>query len=131
MKYAYPIIISRTQHDGFNIVFVPDFNINTQGKGVEDAIDMARDAIGLTGITYQDDGLQLPTPSNINEIKKDHKDDILTLVDIDFKEFRRIEDLRSVKKNCTLPAWLNYKAEKAGVNFSKLLQEAIKQELNL
>ncbi len=104
MKYAYPVIISRTQQDDFNIVFVPDFNINTQGKDVEDAIDMARDAIGLTGITYQDDGQPLPTPSNINEINKEHKDDILTLVDIDFKEFRRIEDLRSVKKNCTLPA---------------------------
>ena len=48
MKNAYPIVM--TQGKEFIVVFVPDFNINTQGKDVPDAIEMARDAIGLMGI---------------------------------------------------------------------------------
>jgi len=39
MKNAYPIIM--TQGKEFIVVFIPDFNINTQGKDVPDAIEMA------------------------------------------------------------------------------------------
>ena len=63
MKNAYPIIM--TQGKEFIVVFVPDFNINTQGKDIPDAIEMARDAIGLMGIDMQDDGEVLPEASSI------------------------------------------------------------------
>ena len=63
MKNAYPIVM--TQGKEFIVVFVPDFNINTQGKDVPDAIEMARDAIGLMGIDMQDDGEALPEASSI------------------------------------------------------------------
>lgn len=48
MKSAYPIVM--TQGEEFIMVFIPDFNINTQGKNIPDAIEMARDAIGIMGI---------------------------------------------------------------------------------
>ena len=63
MKNAYPIVM--TQGKEFIVVFVPDFNINTQGKDVPDAIEMARDAIGLMGIDMQDDGEALPEASSL------------------------------------------------------------------
>ena len=63
MKNAYPIIM--TQGKEFIVVFVPDFNINTQGKDIPEAIEMARDAIGLMGIDMQDDGEALPEASSI------------------------------------------------------------------
>lgn len=63
MKNAYPIIM--TQGKEFIVAFIPDFNINTQGKDVPDAIEMARDAIGLMGIDMQDDGEALPEASSI------------------------------------------------------------------
>lgn len=56
---------------------------------------------------------------------------IVTLVDVDFAEYRRQNDMRAVKKNCTIPSWLNAAAEKAGVNFSAVLQAALKRELNI
>lgn len=59
------------------------------------------------------------------------KGDIVTLVDVDFAEYRKKVDNRAVKKNCTIPYWLNVEAERAGVNFSKLLQEAIINTLGL
>lgn len=129
MKNAYPIILSQGAHA--IVVYVPDFDINTQGADFADAIEMARDAIGIIGIDMEDENEVLPTPSLISEIKTEKDGDIVTLVDVDFAEYRRKNDLRTVKKNCTLPSWLNFEAEKAGVNFSAVLQAALKRELHL
>ena len=129
MKTAYPIIL--TQGKDFIVVYVPDFNINTQGKDFANAIEMARDAIGIMGIDMQDENEQLPEPSNNSDIKVNNASDIVTLVDVDFSEYRRKNDVRAVKKNCTIPSWLNFEAEKAGVNFSAILQAALKNELGL
>ena len=128
MKSAYPIIM--TQGKEFIVVFIPDFDINTQGKDVPEAIEMARDAIGLMGIDMQDDGETLPEASNIADVQAP-AGGIVSLVDVDFDEYRRKNDLRVVKKNCTIPSWLNYEAERAGVNFSAILQAALKRELNI
>lgn len=130
MKSAYPIVM--TQGKEFIVVFVPDFNINTQGKDVPDAIEMARDAIGLMGIDMQDEGEVLPKASNLADVQTDAPSgSIVSLVDVDFAEYRKKNDMRAVKKNCTIPSWLNFEAEKAGVNFSAVLQAALKSELHI
>lgn len=130
MKIAYPIIM--TQGKTFTVVFVPDFNINTQGKNIPEAMEMARDAIGLMGIDMQDDGEEVPGASELSAIQaKAQADEIVSLVDVDFEEYRRKNDMRAVKKNCTIPSWLNFAAEQAGVNFSAVLQAALKRTLNI
>lgn len=130
MKNAYPVVI--TQGKEFSIVFIPDFDINTQGKDVPDAMEMARDAIGLMGIDMQDDGEALPEASNISDVQAQAPTGaIVSLVDVDFDEYRRKNDMRTVKKNCTIPSWLNFEAERAGVNFSAVLQNALKSELHI
>ncbi len=127
MKKVYPIIIKETKKDYY--VRIPDFDMATQGEDLADAIYMARDAIGLVGIDMEDDGKTLPEPYSKKEMKEDG--DIYTLVDIDFGEYRRKHDNRSVKKNCTIPSWLNEEAIKAGINFSRVLQEALLNHLKL
>jgi predicted RNase H-like HicB family nuclease len=129
MKAAYPIVLSKGKTH--IIVFVPDFNINTQGKDEADAMEMARDAIGITGIDMQDEGERLPKPSTLSAVKTESVSDVVTLVDVDFSEYRRKNDMRAVKKNCTIPSWLSFEAERAGVNFSATLQTALKRELNI
>ena len=130
MKNSYPIIL--TPDEVGYVVYIPDFSINTEGDTLTEAIEMARDAIGLMGIDMQDDRTTLPEPSDFTTIQKKSADgDIVTLVDVDFAEYRRKNDLRTVKKNCTIPSWLNFEAEKAGVNFSAVLQAALKKELHI
>ena len=76
------------------------------------------------------DGKELPTPTDAkNVIVEDGG--LLSLVDVDFVEYRRKNDMKVVKKNCTLPSWLCYEAERANINFSQVLQAAIKRELNI
>lgn len=128
MKMVYPIIL--TQGKEYVVVYIPDFNINTQGKDMHEAIEMARDAIGVVGIDMEDDGETLPTPSKISDLRTS-ADETASLVDIDFDEYRRKNELKAVKKNCTLPSWLNYEAEKANVNFSQILQNALMEYLHI
>lgn len=130
MKGAYPIIM--TKGERYIIVSIPDFDINTQGKDIPDAIEMARDAIGIIGIDMEDDGETLPSGSDLAHVQSSApKGSIVSLVDVDFAEYRRKNDLRVVKKNCTIPSWLNYEAQRAGINFSAVLQAALKSELQL
>lgn len=138
MKQAYPVFIA--QHGADFLVYIPDMDIYTEGISVVDAIEMARDAIGLKGIDFEDDGIELPIPSTseeaIRQAKKDTEDfdystGILTYVDVDFSEYRRKHENKTVRRNVTLPNWLNIEAERARINVSKVLQEALKEKLQV
>ncbi len=129
MKNSYPIVL--TPDEVGYVVYIPDFDINTEGDTLTEAIEMARDAIGIIGIDMEDDKKALPTPSEISAISKESENDIVTLVDVDFAEYRRQNDMRAVRRNVTLPSWLNFEAEKSGINVSAVLQRALKQELHL
>ena len=129
MKTVYPVVFTKLEEGGY-MAFVPDMNINTQGETLAEAIDMARDAIGIMGIDMEDDKNPLPAPSDPKDIPC-AENEILSLVDIDFVAYRRANEKRTVRRNVSLPSWLNAEAEKAGINVSALLQAALKQELHI
>lgn len=135
MKKVYPVIFTQTETTV--LVEVPDMGILTEGTDLENAIEMARDAIGLKGIATQDEGGELPEASRLEDIDaskgtfaEDGKN-ILSLVDIDFAVYRRKMDNKTVRRNVTLPNWLNQEAEAANINVSKVLQDALMQKLNV
>lgn len=142
MKVTYPVIFTDVNTN--ILVEVPDLGIlteaNEEGKGkssISDAIEMARDAIGLKGITLEDAGKTIPDASDISVINpekgtfaEDGKG-YVTLVDVDFLIYRRRVDSKAVRRNVTLPNWLNREAEAEHINVSKLLQEALISKLGL
>ncbi len=128
MKQVYPVILHSEAEGGFS-VSVPDLNIGTQGETVAECIDMARDAIGLWGICEQDAGRAIPEPSVLSPAHEEGE--LVTLVDIDFDAYRRAHDMRTIRKNVTIPSYLNDLAERAGVNFSQVLQDGLKQRLGV
>ena len=138
MKNVYPVIFTPLNDEKHTVlVEVPDMNILTEGYGMPDAIGMARDAIGLKGINIEDDGRDIPMPSELSAIDastgtfaEDGKG-YVSLVDIDFTEYRRRTDNKTVRRNVTIPNWLNQEAEKAHLNVSRVLQEALMVKLNV
>ena len=128
MKQAYPVII--TKDKDFFVASIPDFETGTQGESLAEAIEMARDAIGMCGCYKKKKKKDIPIPTDIGNVTKEASD-ILTLVDVDFDEYRKKHEMRTVRKNVTIPSWLNEEAESANINFSALLQKAIKAELHL
>jgi toxin-antitoxin system, antitoxin component, hicB family len=142
MKVAYPVIF--TDVDTNILIEVPDLGIiteaNEEGKAkgtMADAIMMARDAIGINCIEAEDNGKKIIKPSEIYNIDVSkgtfygEGQMILSLVDVDLTSYRKMLDNRTVRRNVTLPNWLNQEAEKAHVNVSKVLQEALMARLGV
>ena len=135
VKSVYPVFL--TQTNTIVLVEVPDLEILTEGKDVPDAIEMARDAIELKCVSLEDEGINIPQPSDISTLNvnagtfAEEGKTIVSLVDVNPAEYRKKIDTRTVRRNVALPSWLNYEAEQAGVNVSRILQEALMSTLNL
>jgi len=128
MKYVYPAVFEEAEEGGYN-VSVPDIpGTFTCGDDMADAIFMAEDVIAMMLADYEDEKKPVPVPSQIKDIKTDG---IVSLVRADTDEWRKLVDNKAVKKTLSIPSWLNSKAEKAGVNFSQVLQDALKKILGV
>ena len=129
-KLVYPVVFREDKNDKVPFyVYVPDLDCSTQGKDFADAIEMARDIINLSIVDLQDDKKTVPAPGMKSYRCKEGE--FVSYVDVDPVADRiRLKNL-SVRKNCTLPQWLADKAEEAGINFSKVLQEALAKRLGL
>lgn len=127
MKHAYPIVLTPAEH-GY-VVYVPDLAINTEGATIAEAIDMAADAIGLWGISAQDMGQPIPPASR--SLPEHGENELAAFALVDFDAARRANEARTVRKNVTLPSYLNDLANKAGLNFSQVLQEGLRSRLGL
>ena len=135
MKNVYPAFFTIT--DTIILVEVPDLEILTEGKDMKNAMEMAGDAIELKCVSLEDDKKEIPLPSEISSLDVNNgtfAEDgttVISLVDIDSEEYRRKIDTKAVRKNVTIPSWLNYEAEHAGINISRVLQEALMNVLNV
>ncbi len=129
MKTTFPVIF--TKDEGIYLVKVPDLDLMTQGADLVDATVMARDIICLHCVTLQDRGETIPSPSSIHDITTEHSEDILTLVDVDVTDYRKQWGKHNVRRNVSLPSWLDYSATKAGVNVSAILQKALIETLGV
>jgi len=127
MKYVYPAIFE--DDDGKIGVSVPDIpGCFTFGDDMAEALLMAEDAIAMMLVQYENEGQSVPVASSISDIKTDG---IVSLVLADTEKWRKQFDNKAVKKTLTIPSWLNSLAEKAGLNFSQVLQEALQTKLVL
>lgn len=125
MRKAYRIILTPGEQ-GY-MVTVPDFDCNTQGENIAEALFMARDVIGAMGITLEDMGKDIPEPDSV--IFSVQSGDIVTYVDVDFMDYRKKAANKKVKKTLSIPSWLNEKAEAENINFSRVLEEALINKL--
>ncbi len=141
MRIAYPVIFTDTVSN--ILIEVPDLGILTEAnaegepKGTTaDAIMMARDAIGISCITNEDEGLSFIEPSDLSDINigngtfANDGPAFVSLVDVDLSEYRRRLDNKMVRRNVTLPNWLNKEAERLKINVSRVLQEALAEKVS-
>ena len=129
MKYAYPAVFQK-EEDGFT-VFFPDLpGCITEGDTIEEAIEMAKDALCLSLYDKEVSKVSPPTASDPSSIVLDDHG-FISVVLVDTEEYRKYYSNKSVKKTLTIPEWLNELAEKENVPFSRILQDGIKEYLHL
>ena len=132
MKYVYPAVftpITEGEFTGGYSVYVPDLPyVRTFGKDLADAIEMAQDATSTWLWDAENNNEKILVASKTLP----HEDnEFVSMIIADTAAFRRQMDSRAVKKTLTIPAWLNHEAEAAHVNFSSVLQDALKAHLKL
>lgn len=127
MRYVYPALL-QPDEGGYCVTFPDVEGAITCGSDVCEAIVMAENALSLMLVQMEDDGEKIPAPSDMDDIPR-QKGDIVTLIRADTTEYRKLISSMAVKKTLTIPSWLNAAAEKQGVNFSRVLQDALKKEL--
>jgi hypothetical protein len=128
-KLFYPAIFHEAEEGGFWVSF-PDLpECLTEGDNMQQAYEMAVEALGISLISRKEDREIIPKPTEINKI--DAKDGILAVVEFDMMEYQRKHNSRAVKKTLSIPEWLNEEAVARGVNFSQVLQEALMLKLNI
>ena len=129
-KLFYPAIFHIAEEGGYYITF-PDFqNMFTQADDMNEAYDMAQDALGLELVDLEKKKATFPVASIPSKIKC-KKDESIVIIDIDLMEYKRKTNNNAVKKTLSIPSWLNEEAIAKGINFSAVLQKALKAELNL
>jgi predicted RNase H-like HicB family nuclease len=131
MYYVYPALFKPNQAGGYTVT-VPDApGCVTGGETMEETLKMAKDALAVYMCSVEDHGELAPAASKPQDIASDDPEAFTALIEADTVRYRTETDNRSVRKNVSLPAWLNFKADQANINCSQLLQDALRERLSL
>lgn len=128
-KYVYPAIFAKDE-DGYSVRFPDVDGCFTSGKDLQEALEMAEDALCLMLYDREESGETIPAASAVTEVQTE-PGEFVSLIGCDTLEYRKRYGSKAVKKTLSIPSWLNEAAERAGVNFSNVLQDALKQQLHL
>jgi len=128
-RYIFPAILEYAE-DGISIEF-PDLpGCLPCGQSTEEALKNAREAMALHLYGMEEDGEDIPVPSDLKNVHVVHGQ-VVVLVEAWMPLLREAMENKAVKKTLTIPKWLNDAAEKENINFSHLLQSALKQQLGI
>lgn len=125
MKLVYPAIFTPCEELTGYTVTVPDLpGCITEGRSLAEAIEMGIDAASGWILDEIEDGNSYPTASKIQDISVPDGS-FINLLMLDMDDYAERYGDKSVRKNITIPAWLNTYGEKNHINFSKVLQDAL------
>ena len=132
MKYVYPVCIYPGDVSGYTVI-VPDLpGCITEGETIAEALEMATDAASGWILDELESGKKAPEPSAVEKISANYYEiGFVSVIMIDIDAYAEKYGSKAVRKNCTIPAWLNTAAENAHINFSQVLQNALQEQLNI
>lgn len=126
MRRKFNIILEEL--DSGYIIHIPELDQITQADNLDDVFEVANDCICNTICSYEDEGMDIFFHEfNINKVSKDNR---IAIIDIDTDKYRKEIINKSRKVTLTIPEYLYIAATKLNLNKSKLLQDAIKREIN-
>ena len=129
-RLFYPAVFHKAEEGGFWVTFPDIPECMTQGDNMQQAYEMAVEALGLSITSMEEAGAGIPDASTPDAIEVG-EDEFLAVIEFDLMEYRRRNCSRAVKKTLSIPEWLNEAAVKQGINFSQVLQEALMAKLNV
>ncbi len=127
-KYVYPAVFTPDAEGSYKVHFPDILSCTVSGKNLSEAMFLAGDALAYALYDYEAGEKEVPAPSGTEEISLS-KGEFVNLIACDTMEYQKQHSTRAVKKTLTIPEWLNEAATEKGINFSQVLQEALKSKL--
>lgn len=127
-KYIYPAILEQ-EENYINISFPDLEECFTYADSIEDVLVSAKEVLELCIYEREQEGKTIPRPSNLSSSELSGK--TAMYIEVWMPPVREKFNNISVKKTLTIPKWLNDVAVANNINFSQLLQSAIKNKLNI
>ena len=129
MKYAYTCTIE--DDEGFFWVKFPDLpGCQTEGETLEEALELAEDALNLMLWDMEEDNETIPPATPFNKIPI-ADGQVKAVIRADTIEYRKACSDKTIQKTVTLPEWLDTMARKKNINFSNFFQNALMKELDI
>lgn len=128
-KFFYPALFHKEDGGGFWVSFPDIPECLTQGTDMSQAYEMAVDALGLALEDRMKEN-NIPVPTSIDFLVI-AENSYPVIIEFDLLEYKKKHSSRAVKKTLTIPEWLNDEAIKKNINFSAVLQEALKAQLGI
>lgn len=128
-SYMYPAVFNYAD-DGISVTFPDLIGCITCGDTEEEALLMAKEVLGLWMEMVENDNEDVPKPSTLLDIKVEDNERVV-LIDVWMPLIRKAIMNKSIKKTLTIPQWLDIKAREKDINFSYVLQEGLKRELQI
>lgn len=127
MKLVYPAIFTPCEEmSGYTVDFPDLLGCVTQGSSLAEAIERGIEAASGWLLGELEDGNSIPSPSDLKDVQPDGESgSFVTLLLLDMDAFSEQYGSKTVRKNITIPAWLNTYGEKNNINFSKVLQDRL------
>ena len=120
-RLFYPALFHKAEEGGFWISFPDIPECLTEGDNMDDAYNMAIDALGLCLADMEKNNIPFPAPSPVDKITVD-ADALLVVIEFDMLAYKKRTSSKSVKKTLTIPAWLNEQAIQLNINFSQVFK---------
>lgn len=128
-RYFYPAVFTYEEGQEIAVVF-PDLDVATSGENDDDALLSARELLGCVMFGLEEDGESIPEPTPLSAVTLEPNERVV-LVDVYMPAVRMAQNNKSVNRTVTLPAWLNAAALERNINFSQVLQDALKTQMGI
>ena len=128
-RYFYPAVFTYEPEQEIAVTF-PDLDVATSGENEDDSLISAWEILGCVLYGLEEDKEDIPVPTPLSNIHTEENERVV-LVDVYMPSIRMAQINRSVNRTVTLPAWLNAAALERNVNFSQILQDALKEKFHL
>jgi Uncharacterized conserved protein len=128
-RCIYPAVLT-PEDTGYSIWLYDIDGCVSQGESIVEAVENILEAFELFCLEFREKKIEFPEATHPAQITLDDGQ-FIALIDIDPSEYQKKFSNKAVRKNCTIPAWMNAIAEKQNINFSAVLQDALTERLNL
>lgn len=128
-RYFYPAVFTYEEGEEIAVVF-PDLDVATSGCNDDDALLSARELLGCVMFGLEEDSEKIPEPTALSDVMFASNERVV-LVDVYMPSVRMAQNNKSVNRTVTLPAWLNAAALERNINFSQVLQDALKTQMGI